>query len=148
MKKYITSGTLGIGIGSIISLIMSTIFGDGNYLPVNPFSTMGSYYYERFTPVTVMAISLALWFMIGLVFQVTDLCFEQDWSLLRISATHFLGTAIGFTGLAILAGWFPLNLASLLLFWLIYIAIYAVIYLINYRQMKAQIARINKTIGA
>ncbi|MGT2756636.1 DUF3021 domain-containing protein [Streptococcus ovuberis] len=146
MKKYLTSGTLGIAIGTAISLIMSIIFGDGNYLPVNPFSTMGIYYSERFTPVAIMGIAVVVWFLIGLLFQAADLCFEQEWSLLRMSATHFIVVSIGFTGLAILAGWFPLTFVGLLFFWLVYIVVYVIIYLIQYRKMKAYVASINEAM--
>lgn len=41
MKKYILSASLGIDIGTIISIITSAVFGQGTYLPLNPFSTMG-----------------------------------------------------------------------------------------------------------
>lgn len=44
MKKYILSASLGIAIGTIISIITSAVFGQGTYLPLNPFSTMGAYY--------------------------------------------------------------------------------------------------------
>ncbi|MET3558548.1 putative membrane protein [Streptococcus rupicaprae] len=148
MKKYLTAGTLGIAIGIAISIIMSLIFGDGAYLPVNPVSTMGIYYSERFTPVVVMSIAVVVWFLIGLLFQAADLCFEQEWSLLRMSATHFIVVSIGFTGLAILAGWFPLTVAGLLFFWLLYVVIYAIVYWMHYRQMKAHVESINQAIGS
>ncbi|MGT2667096.1 DUF3021 domain-containing protein [Streptococcus rifensis] len=146
MKKYILSGALGVTIGAIVSIIMSAIFGQGVYLPINPFSVAGAYYQAHFSPVVVMAIVVTIWFVIGLLFQAADLVFEQDWSLLKMSVTHFSVTVIGFTGLGFLAGWLPLNLAALLLFWLIFIAIYAAIYVINYRQMKNSVDNINRNL--
>ncbi|MGT2912038.1 DUF3021 domain-containing protein [Streptococcus cameli] len=146
MKKYILSGTLGLAIGTLSSLIMSAIFSDGDYLPINPLSTAGQYYQAHFSPVGVMAIAVLVWFAIGLLFQAADKIFEQDWSLLKMTVTHFAVTAIGFTILAILAGWFPLNLAHLLFFWAIFVAIYAVIYAVNYRQMKESVQLINHSL--
>lgn len=146
MKKYILSGSLGIAIGAIISLIMSALFGEGTYLPVNPVSTLGSYYYQEFSPVVVMGISLVLWFLIGLLFQLADLCFEQEWSLMKMTFVHFLVTVTGFTVLGILAGWFPLSVANLLFFWFLYLMIYVLLYWLNFRKMKEAVQLINQSL--
>ncbi|MFZ1758844.1 MAG: DUF3021 domain-containing protein [Streptococcus suis] len=143
MKKYILSASLGVSIGTIISIITSSIFGQGTYLPLNPLSTMGAYYVEHFNQPTVMLICVLTWASIGILFQLADKIFEQDWSLLRMIATHFCITALGFTPLGILAGWFPLNLGSLLLFWLIFVLLYALLFFQNYRKMERQIKDIN-----
>ncbi len=68
MKKYILSASLGIAIGTIISIITSAVFGQGTYLPLNPFSTMGAYYLSNFSQVTVMLICVAIWATIGILF--------------------------------------------------------------------------------
>ncbi len=143
MKKYILSASLGVSIGTIISIITSGIFGQGTYLPLNPLSTMGAYYVEHFNQPTVMLICVLTWASIGILFQLADKIFEQDWSLLRMTATHFCITALGFTPLGILAGWFPLNLGSLLLFWLIFVLLYALLFFLNYRKMERYIKDIN-----
>ncbi len=143
MKKYILSASLGVSIGTIISIITSSIFGQGTYLPLNPLSTMGPYYVEHFNQPTVMLICVLTWASIGILFQLADKIFEQDWSLLRMTATHFCITALGFTPLGILAGWFPLNLGSLLLFWLIFVLLYALLFFLNYRKMERYIKDIN-----
>lgn len=106
MKKYILSASLGVSIGTIISIITSSIFGQGTYLPLNPLSTMGAYYVEHFNQPTVMLICVLTWASIGILFQLADKIFEQDWSLLRMTATHFCITALGLTPLGVLAGWF------------------------------------------
>ena len=143
MKKNILSASLGVSIGTIISIITSSIFGQGTYLPLNPLSTMGAYYVEHFNQPTVMLICVLTWASIGILFQLADKIFEQDWSLLRMTATHFSITALGLTPLGILAGWFPLNLGSLLLFWLIFVLVYALLFFLNYRKMERYIKDIN-----
>ena len=60
MKKYILSASLGVSIGTIISIITSSIFGQGTYLPLNPLSTMGAYYLAQFTQTTVMLICVVV----------------------------------------------------------------------------------------
>lgn len=143
MKKYILSASLGIAIGTIISIITSAVFGQGTYFPLNPFSTMGAYYVEYFNQPAVMSICVVVWAAIGILFQLADTIFEQDWSLLRMTATHFAITALGFTPLGILAGWFPVKLGALLFFWFIFVLIYASLFFLNYRKMERQIKDIN-----
>ena len=146
MKKNLLSGSLGVTIGMLISLIISGLFSQGHYYPLNPSSDMGIYYYQHFNPVTVMAISVVIWFTIGVFFQALDKILNQNWSLLRMSVTHFILSTLGFSLLAILAGWFPLNLANLLVFWIIYLVIYAIIYWRNYQQMNQQVQAINQSL--
>ncbi|MET3634045.1 DUF3021 domain-containing protein [Streptococcus porcorum] len=143
MKKYILSASLGVTLGTIISIITSSIFGQGTYLPLNPFSTMGAYYLAHFTQTTVMLICVLIWASIGILFQLADKIYQQDWSLLRMTATHFGITALGFTPLGILAGWFPINLGSLTFFWGLFILVYILLFLINYKQMSRSIKDIN-----
>lgn len=147
MKKYLNSGSRGIVIGMIISLVTSAIFGQGAYYPLNPFSDMGIYYYHHFNQVTVMAIAVSIWFLIGILFQGLDLIFSQDWSLLRMTLTHFLLATSGFTFLAVLAGWFPLDIANILFFLAIYLVIYGLLYWIGYRQMSQEVHQINRSFG-
>lgn len=143
MKKYILSASQGIAIGSLISIVMAGLFGEGYYLPVNPYSTMGAYYLSTFNQVTVMFICVLIWAAIGLLFQLAERIFEQEWSLLRMTATHFSITALVFTPLSILAGWFPVKLGALLFFWFIFILIYALLFFLNYRKMEQHIKEIN-----
>ena len=104
---------------------------------------MGAYYLSNFSQVTVMLICVAIWATIGILFQLADKIFEQDWSLLRMTATHFGFTVLGFTPLGILAGWFPVKLGALLFFWLIFVLVYALLFFLNYRKMERQIKDIN-----
>lgn len=143
MKKYILSASLGVTIGTIISIITSAVFGQGAYLPLNPSSTMGAYYLSNFNQVTIMFICVLVWAAIGLLFQLADKIFEQDWSLLRMTAMHFGITALGFTPLGILAGWFPVTLGGLLFFWFIFVLVYASLFFLNYRKMERHIKEIN-----
>ncbi|MTB63466.1 DUF3021 family protein [Streptococcus sp. zg-86] len=144
MKPYLYSASIGITIGLSISLLMSAIFGHGTYLPLNPASTLGQYYLQHFNLVEVMLISALIWATIGLLFQIVDRIFKQDWSLVKMTVVHFLLTAVGFTLLGLLAGWFPLNLTWLLFFEIIFVIIYVIIFFINYHNMKKQVRAINQ----
>lgn len=146
MKKYIYSANSGVTIGTIISLIMSACFGQGTYFPLNPHSTMGQYYIQHLDYVKIMGLSVLIWAMIGILFQAADTIFKKDWSLVKMTMTHFLITGVGFTFLAILAGWFPINWLWLFIFELIFILIYMLIFWVNYRAMRKQIGLINQRL--
>ncbi|MDG3132862.1 DUF3021 domain-containing protein [Streptococcus suis] len=107
---------------------------------------MGSYYLEHFNQPTVMLICVSIWDLIGILFQTADHIFQQDWSLLKMSVTHFFIISFCYTPLAILAGWFRVKLSSLLFFWVLFMMIYALIFVINYRKMEGSIQDINSRL--
>ena len=63
-----------------------------------------------------------------------------------MTATHFCITALGFTPLGIVAGWFPVKLGALLLFWPIFVLVYALLFFLNYRKMDRYIKDINSDL--
>ncbi|MBF0806080.1 MULTISPECIES: DUF3021 domain-containing protein [unclassified Streptococcus] len=87
-----------------------------------------------------------IWIGVGLLFSWSDAIFHKDWSLLRMTLTHFTLTSLSFTSLALLAVWFPLRWQAILLFKTIYVFIYILIYFINYQKMKKEIGLINQNL--
>ena len=141
MSKLINAALRGVAIGLLISVAISSLFTDV-YSPVNPYSTMGIWYAQHLTGVGTMAVCILLWGLIGVLFQVGDWFFQQDWSLLRMTATHFISMFLGLLPLGILAGWFPLNLSNILFFSLIFAVIYAIIFWISLQKMKKTLKNI------
>lgn len=146
MKKLFTIVTRSIFMGLVISLLTSALFGQGDYYPLNPFSESGKFYLAHFNEVGTFVISILIWIGVGLLFSWSDTFFHKDWSLLRMTLTHFIVTSLGFTSLALLAGWFPLKWQAILLFETIYVFIYILIYFINYQKMKKEIGLINQNL--
>lgn len=146
LKKILLPGfSIGVMVGLLMSLIFSYIFAEGQYAPLSPVSTMGMIYNEHFTEPTVMLICIIIWGCIGILFSLIDRIFhETDWSLLKKTLWHLALGYIGFLPLAMLAGWFPLNLPNILFFTLIFIIVYTIIWLINYFKNKAFINEINQ----
>ena len=109
MKKKISlclySGVVnGTFIGLVMSIAFSYVSASGRYSPA---PTIFMNHFEH--SATAMLVSILLWTCIGLVFSFSSLIFEAtDWSILKMTITHFLIAYIGFLPLAILAGWFPL----------------------------------------
>lgn len=141
-KKIINASCLGIAIGVILSVIFSSILGQGEYMPSTPT------FMELFTtPVRAMASSIILWALMGNVFYFSESIFKQEqWSLLKMSLLHYLVTLICFFPLAYLAGWFPHNILWIASFLLMYTGIYLIIYLGNYLSTWLEIKKINQKV--
>lgn len=146
MKKYLLAASKGVSIGIIFSLIFSFACADGNYMPVNPFSTFGAYYTSHFSTALTMLIAFCIWAFIGMFFQVTATVFEQDWSLFKMTVVHFLITFVGLFICSIFAGWYPISVGFIFSFFIEFVLIYAVAYAVNYWQMKRNISQINQSL--
>ena len=148
MRGIFRSSMLGIIIGLALSLVFSFIFGHGHYYPQSPVSTMGHLYYAHLNEPMIMLISIILWALIGILFFVGGLLYERaEWSLWKITIAHFILMLGGFFPLAILAGWFPLKVAPIISFVIIYIVIYSIIWIIQYQRNKKSVAEINRALN-
>lgn len=130
MKKYVSNGlsfaTIGIIIGLAFSIFFSYLAGSGIYYPSS--STFVSYFAN---PLDAVSISIVLWGLMGLVFGYGSMIFKiKGWSTLKQTVVNFLVYFVAFTPLAILAGWFTLNLSNLIGFTVIFIFAYAFCWII------------------
>lgn len=147
MKKKISlclySGVVnGTFIGLVMSIAFSYVSASGRYSPA---PTIFMNHFEH--SATAMLVSILLWTCIGLVFSFSSLIFEAtDWSILRMTITHFLIAYIGFLPLAILAGWFPLKFNNIFIFTVIYIVIYIIMWLVFMNIARKEVTSINKKI--
>ncbi|MCE4966682.1 DUF3021 domain-containing protein [Staphylococcus chromogenes] len=147
MKLIKNSFMIGVMYGLVISIFFSAIAGHGHYYPLSPMSLMGNFYLSHFSETAVMIISIIIWGCIGILFGQTNRIFEEtDWSITRATVTHFVLTYVGFVPLAILAGWFPLNIFALATFTFIFILIYFIIWTYHYKKSQKIVQKINHQI--
>lgn len=133
---------VGIMIGLLISLSFSYIYGQKYYPSAPRFEN----YFDN--PLNAFAISILLWALMGIVFSISSVIFEQDaWSIAKQTSINFVITYFGFTFLAILAHWFPLNAPWLIIYTLIYIVIYFVIWAVQYLVERNIVRTINQKIS-
>ncbi len=141
--KYIFDfAMIGIFIGVLISLFFNYFNHSNQYYPSGPS------FVERFNrPLNAVAVSVLLWVIIGQLFGFGSLIFNiKQWSLFKKTIINFLTYYLGFVPLAILAGWFPLNLTNFFIFTGIFIVIYAIIWLINAHMILTDIKKVNQKI--
>ncbi|KRM95174.1 integral membrane protein [Liquorilactobacillus aquaticus DSM 21051] len=133
---------VGIALGLLISLFFSYAYGLEDYVPSAPQFT------EMFSrPLNAVAISIILWGLMGILFSISSLIFEKEgWSITRQTITHFFVTFCGFTPLAVLCGWFPLQWGVLVSFTIIFVIIYVVIWSINMASGRRDVEKINKKL--
>lgn len=147
MKRIKRSFAMGVIYGLGISIFFSLIRGTGHYYPLSPESTMGHWYLSHVNEAFTMLISVVIWGCIGILFDQVNRIFEEtDWSITRMTLIHFVISYVGFVPLAILAGWFPLQLGAFFTFTFIFVLIYIVIWVYHYKQSQKIVDEINQSI--
>lgn len=144
MKSIISAFAKGIVMGVAVSLIVSIINNDGTYYPMSPTSAMGEWYFIHLNEWQRMLVSVIIWGCIGLLFYITSKIYTRtDWSISRMTAIHFLATLLGFTPLAILAGWFPFKVEAVVSFFIIFTIIYVALWFITSKLTQKEVEAIN-----
>ncbi len=142
MKTIFSGVTSGIFIGLCISMLFSYLSKSNYYHPA-PQAFSNQFDNE----ITEMIVSVLIWSAIGIVFSLSSLIFwVTDWSVTKMTVTHFCVDYIGFLPLAIYAKWFPLNSREIIVFSIIYLLIYIIMWFIFMFLAKKEVASLNDKI--
>ncbi len=135
--------TTGVFIGLVISLIFSYIGNPNSFYYPSTFA-----FVKKFArPLDAVAVSALLWALMGLVFGFGSMVYSiRKWSYLKQTITSFIIYYVGFTPLAILAGWFPLSWINMIIFTAEFILIFLVFWTFYYWKAAREIKRINQKI--
>ena len=134
--------TIGVFIGLVISLIFNYVENSNLYYP----SSVA--FVKKFSsPLDAVAVSALLWALMGLVFGFGSMVYSiRKWSYLKQTITSFIIYYVGFTPLAILAGWFPLSWINMIIFTVEFILIFLLFWTFYYWKAAREIKRINQKI--
>ena len=147
MKRVKEGIKTGCFIGVVMSLLFSGLFGQGDYYPLYPGSFMGEIYYEYLTNFQVTLIAVVVWAAIGVLFQVGFMIFTHtDLSLAAATILHFFVIMVSLFVLAILAGWFPLEILGITIYVGAFIVIYIFSWNINRRKHQEMVSGINEKL--
>lgn len=139
LKGLFSSMSIGITIGLVSSTIFSYIYNTSYLYPSSP-----SFIEHFSTSLNATTASIMLWGLMGVLFYIASLIFENDkLSITKQTIYHFLATYTGYTFLAILAGWFPLNTLWLIIYTVIYLIIYLIIWLSSMHSARVLVDKIN-----
>ncbi len=149
-KKYIIISKLllgffgGVGIGHLISIIVSAIIaGPNTYSVVVPafLEMMGG---NEILAATIAAILTGV---LGLVFAFGNIIWQQNqWSLLKRTVIYYFGTLIPMLAVGWVLKWFNVGFLSLLLFVLIFTVIFVLIWVLTYLVIRSDIKKINSKL--
>ncbi|CAH1852137.1 DUF3021 domain-containing protein [Convivina praedatoris] len=144
--KYVRIIRFGIITGTFIgfmsALFFSWLYGANNLYPSSP------QFVEQFSNnLIAITVSAVIWALMGVVFSTAQMIFEvESWSITKQTVWHFITTYTGYTILAILAGWFPLNFWYLLQYTLIFVVVYIIIWLISMYVARRNVAKLNQEL--
>lgn len=150
-KKCILRGVLGfpigVAIGFVISLLISVCVGDGRFYPVTPELTeaMGS-------ELNAVLLQTLLCGVMGAGFAMASIIWEKDsWSLAKQSGIYFSFACVMMLPIAYVTNWMSHSIGGILAYIGIFVAIFMMVWLIQYcvwrRKIQKMNARIQKSGG-
>ncbi|WP_061993418.1 DUF3021 domain-containing protein [Fructobacillus ficulneus] len=142
IRILIVGAGIGVNIGLFSSLIFSYVFQSTTLQPSTP-----NFVNHFHNPISAFTWSIILWALMGTLFAGSSLIFQNDrLSITKQTTYHFLLTYTGYTALALLAGWFPINSTWLFTYSIIYLFIYFWIWYISMRQAKKLAQDLNQSL--
>lgn len=147
MKLIVRGAMVGVIIGLVNSIVFSYLFANGEYYPMSPHSTSGSYFYEHLTETTIFIIALLSWALLGVGFAIAGKIFQkEDWTILKMTVTHFATVLVFFLPLSIVSGWYPLKTNAIILFLVLFVVIYVLIWIVMLTINMLRIKKINSQL--
>lgn len=139
IKRGVFGFPVGIAIGYVITVIVSTFVGDGNFYPVTPelVSAMGG-------ELNAVVLQTVLCGVMGAGFAAASVIWELDsWSLAKQSGIYFLIACILMLPIAYAANWMEHSVGGILSYIGIFIAIFISVWLAQYLSWKRKIKKMN-----
>lgn len=130
---------LGIAVGHVISLIISLGWGEGAFLPCVPelIRWMGS-------EAGAVAFQTALCGLLGAVCGGASVIWEmENWSIVQQTGIYFAVLSAGMLPIAYLTHWMEHTAAGILSYFLIFLLIFAGMWLLQYGIWRIKIKKLN-----
>lgn len=147
--KAIVQGSVGFGLGVIICTVITAVtstdlYADGTiHLCAREYAEAVG---NELTAFVIQSVLLGLYGALGMggavVYEI------EEWSILRVTLTHFCTLVTAFFALAFYLRWVSITDGKALLeLLLMFVIPYAVIWLVNYLAYKLEIRRINDQLA-
>lgn len=145
-KKLLLQAAIGAPIGVTISTLLSIIFsyctGTGTYYPV-----VSAFAAACPNEISAVLIQFLVSMLYGAMFGAASLIWDTDWSLLKMTVSHFLICALGTFPVAYFMRWMPHKLSGILIYFGIFIAIYILIWFSQHMIVKKKITALNRKMA-
>lgn len=141
-QRALIGAPIGLAISTAITIIISLAKGDGSYYAVVPELTadVGS----EVGAVLVQAFCSMLY---GAAFAGASVIWDTDWSLTKMTVVHLLICSAATFPIAYFMRWMKHTAGGVLVYFGIFLAIYAVIWISQYTRMKKQVDDLNRKVN-
>lgn len=140
--RCLIGAPLGLAISTMISIGISLAAGDGRYYAVVP--ELARDCGNEINAVTLQAVCSLLY---GSAWAGASLIWDAErWSLLKMTVTHLLVCSLATFPIAYLMRWMDHSISGVLMYFGVFLVIYAVIWIVQYLYMKKKIDEINSSL--
>ncbi len=145
-KKILVRSLMGAPIGlticTVITIIFSLIYGNGEYYPVtHELTAMCRSEIQAVILQTVLGMVYgAMWGGASAIWEI------ENWSLLKMTLSHLAICSTASFPIAYCLQWMPHTLLGAFMFFGMFFAIYAVIWFFGYYAMKKQVKQMNNKL--
>lgn len=139
--RALAGAPVGLTISVVITILVSVSVGDGKFYPVQPELTAfcGG-------ELTAVALQTAASLLYGAVMAAASVIWETDWSLLRQTVAHLLACSLSALPIAYLMYWMPHNVRGILIYFGIFLGIYAGIWVSQFFAARARVREMNEKL--
>ena len=143
LLRCLYGAPLGLAIGTVITIIISLVVGDGTFYAVVPqlITDCGSEINAVVFQSVLCLIYGAAWAGASVIWEV------ERWSILKQTVTHLIICSAATFPIAYFTYWMPHHGRGILLYFGIFAAVYVVIWLSQYSAMKKKVEQINKRLN-
>lgn len=140
--RCLLGAPIGLSISTMITVIISLTVGDGKYYAVVP-----ELINDCGTEMNAVLLQTALSFIYGAAFAGASVIWEnENWSLLKQTILHLLICSLATFPIAYAMQWMRHDIKGILLYFGIFVLIYAVIWLSQFLTIKKRIDQMNDKI--
>lgn len=140
--RCLLGAPIGLSISTMITVIISLTVGDGKYYAVVP-----ELINDCGTEMNAVLLQTALSFIYGAAFAGASVIWEnENWSLLKQTILHLLICSLATFPIAYTMRWMRHDIKGILLYFGIFVLIYAVIWLSQFLTIKKRIDQMNDKI--
>lgn len=142
LKRGILGIPLGITISYLISIVISLIWGQGYYAACVPelVEMMGN-------EIRAVVVQVVLSGFLGAVFGGASVIWEAEhWSIVKQTGIYFLIVAAAMLPVAYLTHWMEHSFRGILVYFGIFAAIFALVWLIQYARGRYMVTKMNQKL--
>jgi hypothetical protein len=148
LKKTVVRGALGfplgICIGYVITIGISVARATGEYRPCVPALSA-----ELGGELAAVIFQAALCGILGAAFAAASAIWEMEkWSIAKQTGIYFIVVALALLPIAYMARWMERSVGGFLLYFGVFVAIFVIVWVIQYAVWKSRVRKLNDGIGA